>query len=163
MQLTTEVQAHLEAGTAEIVGLVTPDGRPFATRGWGLDVVDAEAGRIRLIMRAVDLEPVGLGPGDRPDVPIAVTASHVPTLFSIQLKGRLEAVDASVTTDPARVDRYCDGFLGDVVGADRIRRDLMELWRPTGDVLVACTILVDELFGQTPGPDAGARLASRSR
>lgn len=163
MQLTAEVQAHLEAGSAEIVGLVAPSGRPFATRGWGLDVLDAAAGRVRLLVRAVDLVPVGLAPGDRPDVPISVTASDVPTLFSIQLKGRLAAVDPPVATDPARVDRYCDGFLGDVVGADRISRTLMELWRPTGQPLAACTIVVEELFGQTPGPDAGARLASRLR
>lgn len=163
MQLTAEVQAHLEAGSAEVVGLVAPGGRPVATRGWGLDVLDAEVGRVRLLMRAVDLVPLGLAAGDRPDVPISVTASDVPTLFSVQLKGRLEAVDPPVETDPARVDRYCDGFLGDVVGVDRIRRDLMELWRPTGQALVACTILVEELFGQTPGPDAGARLASRLR
>lgn len=163
MQLTAEIQAHLEAGSAEIVGFVTPAGRPYATRGWGLDVVDAAAGRVRLLLRAVDLVPVGLAPGDRPDVPIAVTASDVPTLFSIQLKGRLLAVDEPVASDPARVERYCDGFIGDVVGADRIRRSLMDLWRPTGEALAACTVQVEELFGQTPGPDAGARLASRLR
>ena len=160
--LNPEVAAHFEAGSAEIVGFVTPDGRPYATRGWGIDVLDADAGLIRLLMRAVDLVPVGLGPGDRPDVPIAITASDVPTLFSIQIKGRLEAVDASVDGDPERVTRYCDAFIDDVVGADRIRRNLMELWRPTGP-LVACTVRIDEQFAQTPGPDAGARLPSRVR
>ena len=37
----------------------------------------------------------------------------------------------------------------------------MELWRPT-EALVACTVQVEELFAQTPGPDAGARLPSQT-
>jgi hypothetical protein len=159
--LNPEIQAHLEAGSAAVVGLVGLDDRPYATRGWGMDVIDADAGVVRLLMRAVDLVPLGYGPGDRPGVPVAVTASDVPTLFSIQLKGRLEAVEAAIDGDGARVDRYCDAFIDDVVGADRIRRQLMELWRPTGAML-ACTIQVEELFAQTPGPDAGARLPSRT-
>ena len=34
----------LESGCGLIVGLVRPDGVPFAIRAWGLDVLDPSAG-----------------------------------------------------------------------------------------------------------------------
>ncbi|WP_426571399.1 hypothetical protein [Aquihabitans sp. McL0605] len=156
--LNAEIQAHLEAGSSEVIGLVGADGRPYATRGWGMRVLDAQAGTVRVLVREVDLQPLGLSAGAEPDVAIALTATDVPTLFSLQLKGRLEAVEAAAAADVAIVERYCDQFIDDVVGIDHFSRELMDRWRPSG-TMVACRIRVDELFGQTPGPDAGARLS----
>ena len=59
------------------------------------------------------------------------------------------------------MERHCDEFIGDMVHVDEISRPLMELWRPTG-ALVACTIQVEELFAQTPGPRCRRPPASRA-
>jgi hypothetical protein len=54
------------------------------------------------------------------------------------------------------VASYCDSFFGAVEEADGTDRRLLERTVP-GD-FVSCTVEIDELFDQTPGPGAGAAL-----
>lgn len=154
MKLTEGVRELLEGGSALIIGLTRSDGAPYATRGWGLDVDESEAGA-RVLIRAVDLAPLGFQAGDAPGVPIAVTAADVRTLSSVQVKGTLRELTPSLEADAERKDRYCDGFIEAIVDIDGIALEVAERWRPS-DVLVRCWITFDELFTQTPGPSAGA-------
>jgi hypothetical protein len=144
----------LESGCALIVGTVSADGEPHANRGWGLTVLPGDGNHVRLLLDAddqralADLARAGA---------IAITGADVRTLRSVQLKGRFVGSEAADENDRERARRFCDGFFGDVVVTDGTPRELLERLVP--DDYVACTIAVDEVYDQTPGPGAGAPLA----
>ena len=154
---TPETTAFVEGGSALIVGSVALDGAPAATRGWGLTILDPENGEARLLLDADD--EVSLG-NLRVTGAIAITATDVPTLRSLQMKGRVVAFTPSTASDNERLARYCDEFFTDIEEIDQIPRELPGQLVP--DILVACTVRIDELFDQTPGPSAGARVEPAS-
>jgi hypothetical protein len=148
--LSPEVVTFLETGCALIVGTVSTDGSPHAGRAWGLTVLDRAEHRIRLLLDASDtrtLHHAGGGGG------IAITGSDVPTLRSVQLKGRAESFEPATEADRSRAAAYCDDFYSDIVASDRYERALLESWTPLE--FVACIAVVPDLFDQTPGPRAG--------
>lgn len=149
LRLDDDLVPFLESGCALVIGSVSADGAPFAARGWGLDVLDPAAGRIRLLVAAADLP--SLGPA------IAVTGASVRTLRSVQLKGTVEVVEERAdAADEERSARYRDDFFGTVADADGTPRATLDRLQP--GALAALRIAVDELYDQTPGPGAGAAL-----
>jgi len=148
----------LESGCVLIVGLVTPGGDPHATRGWGLDVHSTADGIVRVLVDGDHADTVAaIGEG----TPVAVTATDVPTLRSVQLKGRIAAVETPAESDPARVARYRDEMFEVVGRTDGVPRHLLERIVPTS--FVPCRVVVDDVFDQTPGPGAGAQLPAGLR
>ena len=151
MVLEAETARFLGDKAALVVGAVGADGRPFATRGWGLTVLDRATGASRLLVDADDegrlAHLAGVGG-------IAVTGSDVPTLRSCQVKGRVEGFDEVTVADLAVVEHYCEGFFGDIERTDHYPRHLLERYRPYR--FAACRFVVAEVYDQTPGPHAGA-------
>ena len=154
-----DLTAFLESGCSTIVGLLTPSGEPFATRGWGTDVLSAAPPRLRLLVGEAELRSVGRRPGDGARFAVGVTGANVITLRSVQVKGTAYDLAHPTEADIERSARFCDAFFGDVQSGDAIPRSLMERIVPT-DLLV-CTIDVEAIYDQTPGPGAGARLSHR--
>lgn len=141
----------LEGGCALIVGSAAPDGEPHVARGWGFTVMadDPIVGQLLLpIDDARSIEQLGTG------APIAITAADVPTLRSLQLKGRSLGVTPATDEDRQRAARYVDAFFGDIVAADRLPAERLGRLLPPG--YVACTVAIDDVYDQTPGPGAGA-------
>lgn len=147
--LSAEDRAFLETGCALIIGTVAIDGAPFASRGWGLDVLDD--GRIRLL---VDGDDEGTLANAAATGAIAITAADVRTLHSTQLKGTVVAIDDGSDADAARARRYCDQFFLDIHETDGTAYEVLERMVPTR--YAVCTCRVDEWFDQTPGPGAGS-------
>ena len=56
--------------------------------------------------------------------------------------------------------RFCESFFGVVEELEGTDRRLLERMVP--DDFVACTVVIDELYDQTPGPGAGAALSGGS-
>lgn len=154
-----DLTAFLESGCSTIVGLLTPSGEPFATRGWGIQVLGSAPARLRLLVGAGELASVGRRPGDGARFAIAVTGANVLTLRSVQVKGVAHDVEVPTAADLERSARFCDAFFDDVATFDAIPRSLMDRLAPTD--LLACTVDVSELYDQTPGPGAGAPLTPR--
>ena len=153
--LAPETVRLLEAGSALVAATVTRDGEPFAARGWGLTVVSPEAGEVRLLVAADDtaaLEHLRAG------APIAITGGDVRTLRSVQLKGAIAAVEAALPPDERKATQYREDFFRDVSESDGIPYDLLERLRPSG--FVAVVAIVDDAYDQTPGPGAGAAMAT---
>jgi Pyridoxamine 5'-phosphate oxidase len=149
-----DIVTFLESGCALIVGSVGADGRPAASRGWGLTVIDAERPELRLLLDAEDDQTVAnLSVAD---APVAVTGADVPTFRSVQLKGRVVAVEPADAADRARAVRFMEAFFTDITNTDGTPRPLLEHLVPSG--FVASTVRVDDLFDQTPGPTAGTPL-----
>jgi hypothetical protein len=137
-----------------VVALVGDDGVPYATRGWGLTVLEGQTSRVRLILSmddAAEVEAAG-----RDGRRIAVTAADPVTLHAVQMKGRAGVVEDATPADRATVTEYCDAFFGAVQEVDGSDRESLEQLVPPD--FVACTVAIDELFDQTPGPGAGAAL-----
>lgn len=151
--LLPEIVEFLEGGCGLIVGTVAPDGEPYATRGWGLTALPGDGPRLRLLLAAND--PVAiehLAPGGR----IAITGADVPTLRSMQVKGHSLGVEEATDADRARARAFMDAFFGDIVATDAFKRSLVDRLEPAD--FVACVVLVEALYDQTPGPEAGASM-----
>jgi hypothetical protein len=149
-----ETRAFLESGCGLIVGTVGPDGAPHAGRGWGLDVVDLGTPACLRVLLDVDDERAIANAVD--GATIAVTATNVSTLRSIQLKGRSLGTEVVTPDHEARATRYCTEFFDDVHAVDQVPHERFERFLPAG--YVACTFQAAERFDQTPGPGAGARV-----
>jgi len=142
----------LESGCALIVATVDADGEPHAGRGWGLDVL--EPNRFRLLVDADDLQ---LRTNLAANGSIAITATHVPTLRSIQLKGHAAETEPRGEADMARLQRFCEEFFADVEATDGVPPSMMQRIVPGS--LIPCEVTADAIFDQTPGPGAGSSLS----
>jgi hypothetical protein len=156
VEVSAEVRELIEGGCGLLVGIVTADGRPFATRGTGFDFSD-DGSTGRLLIGSKEAAHFALPRDTDIDVPVAITGAEIISLASVQLKGRLRRLEDAVPADRVRADRYCDEFFAAVEIADGLPRDLMERWRP--DDLLVGLVDIHEIFDQTPGPVAGRRVS----
>jgi hypothetical protein len=144
----------LATGCGLLVGTVSEDGEPCATRGWGASVEPPD-GLLRVLLDADDHHSLTeVVPGRA----IAVTAADVRTLRSLQMKGRVRATGPATESDRARAQVYCDDFYRDIADTDGTDRRLLERMTPRD--YVACLVDLDELFDQTPGPTAGRSIST---
>jgi hypothetical protein len=141
----------LESGCSLLVGTATPDGEPVAARGWGCRVVDAGPLRLRVLLGEDDVR--GIEHARVGDL-VAVTATSLRTLRSVQLKGSLAAIEAATPDDDALGARYRALFFGDAAATDGRDPGLLE--RMTPGAHVTWSVEVREVYDQTPGPTAGA-------
>ncbi len=144
----------LESGCSLLVGTATPDGEPVAARGWGCRVIEAAPLRLRVLLGEEDgrgIEHARVG-----DL-VAVTATSLRTLRSVQLKGTVTAIEAATPDDEELGARYRDLFFGDASATDGRARGLLE--RMTPGAHVSWSVEVREVFDQTPGPTAGAAVS----
>lgn len=157
--LDDEITAFLQSGCALIVGTVAADGEPHAGRAWGLDVTSSgDTAHLRLLLDADDattIEHAAAGGA------IAITATSVRTLRSVQLKGSTLELEVAGQDDGERAQRYLDQFFTDIRETDGTDLALTDRLVPSG--YVACSVVVHERFDQTPGPGAGARIEVQSR
>ena len=112
--------------------------------------------QVRVLLDGSDLATVAHAAAGGP---IAITAASVRTLESVQLKGRALEIEPAGEDDLVRADRYCGEMFTDIHETDFTPLELLVQLRPPS--FVACTVLVDEAFDQTPGPQAGERRGER--
>jgi hypothetical protein len=147
------VQALLESGCALLIGTVDRAGMPHASRGWGLDVLDGAKGLVRIVLAGDDAVTLtNLRSSGR----LAVTATDVATLRSVQGKGHVLSLERGTTADRRRATRYVEAFCGDIGRVDATPRVLVERLVPS--TYESCVAALDEWYDQTPGPAAGCRV-----
>jgi hypothetical protein len=144
-----DVAKMLESGVSLVVGTVDGGGLPDAPRAWGAWVLHGPE-RVRFLLPDLAARTIAnLAGGGL----VAVTASHVVTHRSVQLKGAAAIVEPATRDDLDLGSRYKQEFFDVVSETDAIDRPLMERMAPTGFVAVEFT--VSDVFDQTPGPTAG--------
>jgi hypothetical protein len=143
--------ALIESGASLVIGLVDADGAPLATRGWGVTVLDATTGTVRLLIDADD-EPALALLADNAN--LALTAGNVRTLEAQQFKGQVLAIEPTTSADDERAAQFFDELSLAIHEADGTAREATERLVPTR--YVACMVVFGEMFDQTPGPGAGA-------
>jgi hypothetical protein len=144
--------ALLESTTSLIVGAVGDGNLPRALRAWGALVSDDRL-QVRLLLTAGDAALADLVAGRR----IAVTTTDFRTLRSFQVKGRSLGIEDATAHDRIRFDRYVGEVVPLIASIDDMPEEVVAQFLPA--TVVACTFVVDAVFDQTPGPDAGAQLA----
>lgn len=144
----------LTAGSALVVGSVSTDGIPLATRAWSADLVGG--GRLRVAVAAGD----PIAHDDEPGRRVAITAADVPTLDSVQVKGRVVGVDAPGDHDREVVHRQSESFFAAVHEVDGHPVELLRRLRPPD--LLMLEIEIDEVFDQSPGPRAGTPIEAEA-
>lgn len=149
----SELRERLAEGYAAVAATCDERLRPELARVWGMEV--SPDGRVLTFC-------VQAAPGSRMRANIergsrvAITATKPTTYRSTQIKGRLRDVWEATEEDLARARAQNDAFAIDVVplGIDRASsaRFMHEA--------ELCTVAIDveEIYDQTPGPAAGARL-----
>jgi hypothetical protein len=144
----------IESPCSLIVGTVDADGLPDATRGWAAQVLDGGA-RIRLLLAANAVYTLA---NLRTTQRIALTATHFSTLNSVQVKGVALTVEEATDDDRELFMEFCRGCVRAIHQIDETPEEI--LWRFVPSGVVACVFRADELFDQTPGPEAGKCLAA---
>jgi hypothetical protein len=155
--LSPDVIDFVESGCATIVGTVDSDGHPYATRAWGIHVLDADRGLVRILLGAHEATyATGFGPDGR----IAITPADVRTLVSRQIKGRVVTIEPVTGDDIELHRRHCDHVISEICRTDGYEDHLVRRMVPPA--LLACIVELNEIFDQTPGPGAGAALGRRT-
>lgn len=136
-------------GCGLIVGTVSADGEPRATRAWGARVVDPDTRRVRVLMGADDpVSVANLAVGR-----IALNGANVRTLRSVQLKGRVVTSGPPTEDDLALVDASTHEFFRAIHETDGIAYELVA--RLQAAEVIAVEFDVEEMYDQSPGPAAG--------
>ena len=147
-----ELAAFLDAGPAMLGASADESNRPECFRVWGAWLVDD---RLRaLVASDAGRTLAGVGDGSR----LCFTFTDITSFESVQVKGR--AAGAAAPPGPAdleRMRRYNDLFSAALRGVGH-RRQLAETMRPLSVFVLEMD--VEELYDQTPGPGAGARVAA---
>jgi len=148
-----ELAALLEAGVITFIGTVDADGNPAAAHAFGIQVLDA--GRVRVTVNAEDTEALE---NLRTTGAASIGATDVPTLRSVQLKGRAATIDPVEAADRIRFAEYRAALFGTIHEVDGTPIELLDRLVPRE--LVTVVVDVHEIYDQTPGPQAGSRLTS---
>ena len=141
----------LDSGVAMLGASADGAGRPEAFRVWGA-TIDGD-GRIRALASSEagrTLEAARTGND------LALLLTDITSYRSVQVKGRVQGPpEPPGPDDAALMRRYNDSFVAAlaVIGHPPLLADRL---RPLS--VFAVTLTVDELYDQTPGLGAGARL-----
>ena len=146
-----EVVALLESGASTMIGTVDADGKPAGMHAVGIKILDD--GTLRV---AINAEEPEILENLRTTGVVALGATDVPTLRSVQVKGRALAVEPVTAEDRIRAEHYLATFFQAVHDTDGTPLELLARLVPRD--LVALVMTVEELYDQTPGPQAGASL-----
>jgi Pyridoxamine 5'-phosphate oxidase len=148
----SELMELVSAGASLVVGTVSADGEPRATRGWAVQVVDERTRRIRVVMGGDDQVSVENLKNGR----VALTGADVRTLRSVQLKGRVVSTAPATDEDVHLVADHSGAFFRAVHETDGMPIALLERLLPA--TVVAVEFEVEEMFDQSPGPGAGSEI-----
>ena len=148
-----DVAALLESGCATFVGTVDADGNPAGAHAIGVQVVD-EGAQLRVILNAEEHQVLD---NLQSTAVVALGATDVPTLRSVQVKGRTVLVEPVTAADRIRTDAYLAIYFATINETDGTPVELLRRLVPRS--FVALVMTVEELFDQTPGPQAGASLS----
>ncbi|MGH9681231.1 MAG: hypothetical protein ACRD4Y_14895 [Candidatus Acidiferrales bacterium] len=158
VSIGAELKAFLESGVSVVVGTRDAGLIPEVTRAWGL-LVSKDRKSVSLCAPLATSAKTLNNLAANGQMTICCS---LPTSYkTVQLKGQwIERADPS-RADLAAVKRHREAFgrLNESIGISRQRTETF--WRrelETSSALVKLCFAPDQIFDQTPGPDAGSRL-----
>jgi len=158
VSISAELKAFLESGLSVVVGTRDADLVPEITRGWGL-LVSKDRKSISLCAPlATSRKTLDNLAGNGQ---MTVCCSLPTSYKTVQLKGTCIKRAGPSRTDRVAVERHREAFgcLNERMGFPRQRT--VTFWQrelETSPVLVKLRFVPEQIFDQTPGPDAGSLL-----
>ncbi len=153
-RLTEALVELLESGVSMAAGTCGAELEPECVRGLGAHV-SPDRRRVTLLLNGALCERLRCHVADNPR--IAVAFSRIHDHHTIQLKGRVLSIRDGDEDDEAAVARYLVAFAEQLALAG-LPRSVVRQVRCCP--CIALTLVVEEIFDQTPGPEAGRRLAA---
>lgn len=150
------VRAHLGGGVSVIAGSVSRHGVPFATRAYGVRVIGDD-----LIEVFLPADEPTLLDNVRATGRVSTTTGDVYTHQSVQFKGRVESLTECTEDEDATARALYDEFVVKVAPLQNIPPQAFREQLPKA--FMTCTVRVERLFDQTPGPKAGLAFQSERR
>jgi hypothetical protein len=132
-----------------LVGAVDRSGHPSCCRGVGLITDESLGSATVFVPLATSRDVVANAAASKR---LAVVASHVIDHVGYQLKGRVRALRLATEEEGAAIRRHIGAFSDEIIGigmAPRLARSITQ-WPA-----FVIEIDVEELYDQTPGPNAG--------
>ena len=158
IRINAELKAFLESGVSVVVGTHDAEFVPEITRAWGL-LVSKDRTSISLCAPLATSRKTLDNLADNQQMTVCCS---LPTSYkTVQLKGQ-----CTRQTDPNRADlavvkrhRQAFGRMNELVGFPRQRSEIFWQSEVEGSpTLVKLHLVLDQVFDQTPGPDAGSPL-----
>ncbi|MCB1956102.1 MAG: pyridoxamine 5'-phosphate oxidase family protein [Rhodocyclaceae bacterium] len=133
-------------------------GFPTLVRGVGYRIDPGQPARLRVLVPQSQSEPVlrALAANGRIAVVLSEPASH----RTLQLKGGDARVESVEPADVAAMAPYVEAMVDHLRAFDTPEPFMRALLACSAGELAVVSFTPAEVFGQTPGPQAGARLAS---
>ncbi|MGO8813990.1 MAG: hypothetical protein ACLQVG_04895 [Terriglobia bacterium] len=158
VSISADLTALLESGVSAVVGTRDADFVPEITRAWGLLVSKDRTSISLCVPLATSQKTLDNLAGNGQ---ITVCCSLPTSYKTVQLKGQCIEIRDPRRADLAAVERHREAFgrLNVRIGFPRQRTETF--WRrevETSPVLVNVRFLPEQIFDQTPGPDAGSPL-----
>jgi hypothetical protein len=150
------LREHLGSGVSVIVGTVSADGAPYASKGFGAVAIGDD-----LVQVFLDARELELLDDIRASHRLSVTTGDVFTFQSVQLKGRVESLEAATADEHAAALTLTGRFNERIARLQDLPVEAFDRQTPPG--FVTCTSRIYGVFDQSPGPMAGAPRASRAR
>jgi hypothetical protein len=152
VRIDGQVRELIAGGVATIVATRDEQLRPSIGRGWGISVA-ADGDEVTLCVEA----PAGSRMRANLDAGgvIAVTCSLPTTYRTVQLKGRVLALVDPDAKQLKHVHDHAEAFSAE---AEQVGLPPRCGFRFLDDGLVSVSFAVAEVYDQTPGPNAGARM-----
>jgi hypothetical protein len=148
------LREHLGSGVSVIVGTVSGDGAPYASKGFGVVAVGDDVVQVFL-----DARELALLDNIRATSRLSVTTGDVYTHQSVQLKGRAESLEESTAGEHAAALTLMRRFNEKIGRLQDLPVEAFESQLPPG--FFTCTTRIYGVFDQSPGPMAGTPLGSR--
>jgi hypothetical protein len=158
VSISAELKAFLESGVSVVLGTRDANLVPEITRAWGL-LVSKDRKSIALCVPLATSQKTFDNLASNGQMTVCCS---LPTSYkTVQLKGQCVK-----TTDPSRADlaaverhRKAFGCLNKRIGIPHQRSETF--WKrelETSPVLIKPRFVPEQIFDQTPGPDAGSHL-----
>lgn len=152
-ELVRFVTSHLSIHVAASSG-----GHATLVRGLGCRADPATAGGLRLLVARPQAEPVlhAIAADGR----IAVVFSEPESHLTVQLKAHAAYVTQASDDDTALLPPYTDAMVARLASIGTPEPFVRALLACPADELIVICATPHEVFGQTPGPQAGQRLGA---
>lgn len=143
----------LQSPVAIQLSTATPELRPTSTRGFGCKIEeDLQTLRLSVLQSQAERFLKALETGDR----VAINFGHVVDFRSVQVKGSRLEVRAADAAEKLAAKTYLDE-LRKMMTRVGVSEDASRGIFHSGSVVIV-RVRADELYDQTPGPGAGAKL-----
>jgi hypothetical protein len=153
-----ELKSFLEGGVSVVVGTRDADLVPEITRAWGLSVSKNRKSIALCVPLATSHKTLDNLAGNGQ---MTVCCSLPTSYKTVQLKGKCVKTADPSRADLAAVERHREAFcrLNKRIGIPHQRSEIF--WKrefETSPALVKLRFVPEQIFDQTPGPDAGSAL-----